>query len=540
MINFLKSRFAIFIVFAVALISKYLLLYNNRTVRADKLLQIVGAENILKGKGYTFSYVNVDNFVTIKKAIIHEWPPLYSWLLAAFLQLTNHNFDVSCYMMDIIAVSLFVTFFWFIIKELGFPRIVQLFTLLYVAFYIKRYFLYSSPTDILAVGFLMGAVYFFLSYTNKEEKNKLILLVIFMLATAYTRYMYLPAVSIFPLLLIWSGYKKQLKNYLYGGTIVLLIYTVSIIPLLLQNYWVADSFNNMWVSGFFPKNLFYLSPFIWDMLIDQEFFTYQISSKSNVPYHIVTVFFNVSNYAILVCLLVLLFKNLFPTKGALERGNAMNNFFIAGGVLSLFILALLIYGSLFSNYVADKFGYKNVWTYIMEDRYYIFVHIYLLITLIYVVFISLNRFNGIWPKIRVAVLILFSFETTHGLWVLLKSSFQRNDLYKLEMAAIKTRQNTVDSIVNATHREGYEPVFFLHYSMDYYSYVSFNDEKFCPAFINFDEKKVQLNGPTRIIFISGKPAARTYYRPFLEKNNFLPIHTSDSAAYYSKYIVRDK
>jgi hypothetical protein len=374
----LNNRVAVWIAFLVALLSRYLLLYNCRLVDGDKSMQVAAAINIIKGKGYTLPIVNADDFNVIHFVRLNEWPPLYSYLIVPFLKITNMNIDTSCYILEVISITIFLAFFWRILKQIGFSPIVQFILLIWVGFIIRPIYIVSLVTDFLAAGFFMGALSFFLSYLQNNKNKEIIFTILLSVASVYCRYMYLPIVFVFPLLLFWYGNQLKNKTYIFTGILVSLIIMLVLIPLLLPGSILSGNMNNYWSKGFYFENLLTFSNVFWDTFLDKELLIYQISIKTQTKYSEVVKILSIINYVIVFSLIVYFVIFLFSKRKKQFPRNNYQNFFICGGMISLSIFFFLAYAS-FTNHVDwRRLGMTENWTYFAEPRYFIFVHYYLL------------------------------------------------------------------------------------------------------------------------------------------------------------------
>jgi len=530
MYKILNTRLAANIAFITAFFSKLIILYNYNAIGYDESMQVAGAVNILKGHGNSLPRVNVMDFTHVQYTTITEWPPLYSYLLVPFLKVTNFNIELSCYLVDVISIMVFIFFLRELIKQMSVPYIFQFFFLIYFAFYVRNYFTSSFPTDLLAAGFFMGALNFFLLYLKNSDIRQLLLMILFILLASYTRYMYMPLAFIFPLMLIWNGFIKKNLSYVMTAAIVSITCLVFLTPLILQNFWISDKPNVYWSRGIFLNNLLPLSPFFLDSIIDKEFFIYQFSNITHINYRLVLLFLIIINYLILALTLGYFVRQLLSVKGDLFEKDSWKNFFFAGGILSIGIIFLLMYMSASSNF-ETKFGDIH-WTYVSENRYFIFVQVFLLLVITFLVFSESIKYRITKAIFKIFLFSLFTVEVSHGVYILLKSTTKEGGSFK-KKADLTARRNFVNEIVNKSRDQNYEPVIF---SFGYYfmALASLNDIKLCTDFEKFDEKAVKLDKPTQLLFITYNGPAKAYYRSFILKHQFQYIQGLDSIRMYSK------
>ena len=532
----LNNRVAVWIAFLLALFSRYLLFFNcgYDVVVGDKRLQVAAAVSILKGNGYTIPVINANDFASIQHISITIFPPLYTYFLIPLLKITGMDINLSCYIITIFSITIFLGFIWRVLIQIGFSHILQFFLIIWMGFFLRQFMIDSPPTDFLAAGFFVGALSFFLSFLNNNKKSEFIITVVFLMATAYTRYMYLPIVFIFPLLLVWAGYRQKNKNHVLTGYLAALICFITLSPLLLQNYILSGNLNNYWTKGLFFKNLLTFSQVFWDAFFDKDFIIYQIHDKTQIDYQAILKFFLISNYIVIFALTVYLLRTLFFRKEILISGHPYNNFFVVGGMICLSIIFFLAYLSLTNDLDWKRLGIGFPWTYFTDNRYYIFVHFYLLVIVVYNCF-NTEKANVLASVAQKILLLLFLVDVSHGLWLLNKSYTQTRDMVP-NYAYDSERK--VDKLINQSRNENFEPLFFLSYDYTLSGYASLNNVKQCIDFENFDEKNLLINRPTQLFLVVYKGAAKNYYNSFIKKQGFELIENlKDSTQVFSKRIL---
>src|SRR6266700_1951455 len=149
------------VIFIIALLAKAGLCRFFLDIGYDKSALILTARNFIHGYGISIGRVAMTDF-SVK---FHEWyigwPPGYCLMIATLLYFLEHHFMAACFIVDCLAVCLFLWYLRKLLLIICFPVwLINLF-ILFQGLFINDYIESSHPTDFLALAFFIPALYYF-------------------------------------------------------------------------------------------------------------------------------------------------------------------------------------------------------------------------------------------------------------------------------------------------------------------------------------------------------------------------------------------
>jgi hypothetical protein len=337
--------------------------------------------------------------------------------------------------------------------------------------------------------------------------------------------MYLPLPFIIPAVLLWTAWlKKDRKLLLYGTYIMALALLSSIALLSLQKPYVVPA-----EKGIFLSNLLYLAPVLFSAFMDLEFFLVQLSHLTGLSYTTCTRILQWINIVPFLFILASLFYSTFKRKWL-----ATNNwqlFMIIGTLTGICIFFVLAYLSLtISIYIpppAAKF-----WTYVTEDRYFIFIQFFIVIIAARWLFMNANADFGLKKWVQGLLLFLFSIGMLHGVYFLAKNfTFDRRNLnYIVEQNHMV---QYIDNTIRENKKKNTDVVVAGDFSMANRSVLMGEKGLFVPAELNVAE--IRADKPTKLIAVI-KSKEFPFYSTFLKRKG-LKLETQIGEFYFYSYYV---
>jgi hypothetical protein len=404
------------IFFKIAIVSIYF-----RT-EEDMLNQVLAARNLIGGHGMTIEQVHIINLSKIVYEPLLGWPPGYSWMVILVYPFTGGNLILCCLLISICMNIAFLVLIWRLVSFLGFPLIVASLIVLFNALVVPDYIRQSTPTDLPACFFCLLSCYLLMIFMSEEKRPGKygIVLGFFIVLAAYMRYMYLGVCFIIPLFLIWNGTVKKDKRLLSGG-----MYALSVTGLLVacliafQKYYTGNSIYLRPTSkGFFLSNLEYLHPFVLSSIFNLRLYSIQVSRFTHIAYSTVMEITTFIGFVLMLALLYVFVK--YSIREKLVAASNHDIFFMTGGLISIFTLALLSFLSITinKNYGLLADGY---WTYVSENRYFVFACSFLLLFFCWWLFVNKNSHkNKLLTILRSLFLVAICIEILHGVYLISK------------------------------------------------------------------------------------------------------------------------
>ena len=453
-----KPRWLIGILF-VAIVLKSMIHFYYRQLDGDKVTQLAAAVSIAKGNGYTLPLVHADNLQLIQHERLIEWPQFYSYLIAPFLAITNYDYDVSTFIVEVISISVYLSFLLLIFWELRFSAWVCALFLLYRATEINDIIRNAAPTDYLGLGFWLISLYSWLLYLKNPKTGLLLLAVIFGAATSAIRYMYLPLSLILPAYFLIHGYLNKNRRDIYKGWMILLLAgLVAAIPLVLnivasgKAYYVYES-----QKGFYWENIQHFRPIFWSALVNLEFILFQLS-LFHLPVTKISMLLTVTSGIILIALFIG-YLIVFVFKLGLGSNEPVKRFFAYAGALAICNVAVLLYAAVTTSYYNATLDFS--YTFLQDTRYFILTQIVTVIFLFYYAFIANSGKEHSFLKsvLRVVLVAICVAECAHGIWFISKrvDNFKTHMLPEIGMPGPE-EENFVDSLVKKANSEGMDIV----------------------------------------------------------------------------------
>lgn len=151
--RFAKSRTLLLAaVFLFSLVSRFNEYYHFREMNSDKARQLQGAYELLHGNGVSFKSYDLTTFHAAVIPIV-EWPPGYSFAIAAISAVTGANVYTSSFLLDDVSlVGLWCVLLWLVaLLRLSLPAAVLLFLFLGLS---------KPPLNLIPSSDLLGTVIF--------------------------------------------------------------------------------------------------------------------------------------------------------------------------------------------------------------------------------------------------------------------------------------------------------------------------------------------------------------------------------------------
>lgn len=435
-ITFFISNKGAIICFTIALISKLLLTWVCIKNGPDRMFFLVAAKNFNSGIGLTIERSYLEDVSIKNKDFVTSSPPLYPLVLSVFLKAFPDNPILACYIIDALASFLFLFYLFRLCSLLGFSPILRNIFILFQGFFIHEFIFTSSPTDFLALSFLVAGWYY--SYLFDEKKRLPInfaIAAVFFLLAAFTRYQYMPVPFIYTFFLFYSSKKEnsqQLKNFTFFNLIFITI-CITILYLYQNNvsnnsYYPVES-----KSGWFPENLLLAYPFGILSLLNMDFMSSQLAALTKVSYFSWSYLFYYLSFALLPFLFYKYYKWYIKYKNA----RPFNFYYwVSGALISSGIVLFLIFLSVTRN---SKLLLIE-WTYVADARYFCFPALFIQISIWRWIFIE-GRVHVFKKIVASLISFIYLIGAIHGLYfisnrimnnsVSLKDRFLFNKVSKL-------------------------------------------------------------------------------------------------------------
>jgi len=523
--NFFSRKDVSVICFILAIVIKTLLVFYFQQTDSDKLYQVMAGKNLIEGHGLTIKQVHVSNLSKETYEPLVGWPPGYS-VLFAIIYSAIHNVDASCFILDIIC---FIPFFFALrklLKQLQFPDYLINLLILFNGCLITFYIAQSTPTDFLTL--LLTVFVCSLSIAlYREEKPVLkgILLGVFNAMTAWFRYIYIPISFVIPGVLLWNGwFKKDKKLLAYGAYTMALALLSSIALLSLQEPYTVPT-----EKGIFWSNLMYLDPVLFSAFTDLNFFLMQLSHLTGLSYTTCVRMLQRINMVPFLILLVWLFYYSFKRKWI--ASGVWQLFIIIGGLTAISIFSVL---AILSVRYSMYFPLPAVafWTYVGEDRYFIFIHLFIVIITARWLFMNAAPAVGIRKWAQRLFLFLCSVVILHGVYYLAKNfTFdRRNFSYEVEQ---KRMNQYIDSAIRENKKNNIDVVVTSSYTFPHKAVLMGAKGLIVPSELN--AKEIYADRPTKIIAVLVSQQI-PFFSPFLKREG-IKLETKIGGFYFYSYYV---
>jgi len=522
--NFFSRKDVSLICLILAIVIKILFTYYFQQFDNDKLFQAMIGKSLTEGHGLTLKQVHVSNLSQDSYEAYIGWPPGYSVLFAIIYSLVR-DLEVSCFIIDVICVILYIIFLQKLLRQLEFPGYLINLLLLFNGFAITTTTLNSYATDFLSLTLIVCSCYLFVQFFRQKRPGQGILLGVVNLIIPWIRYMYIPMAFVIPAVLIWNGWFKKDRKFLVYGICTMVLALLSIIALLnFQELYVVTT-----EKGFFWSNLLYISPVLFSAFMDLEFFLMQLSHLTGLSYSTCK---NLLHWINIVPFLFLLaWLCYYSLKRKWLAISAWQLFMIIGSLIAICIFGVLALLSLTHSMYFPPPDNDIVWTYVSEDRYYVFLHLFIVIIVARWLFMDPYPVSRLIKWAQGLFLFLFSITIGHGVYFLVKNfTFDRRNFAHeaiqhrmIQFIANEIKENKDTDVVVAGN----------NFIMIYYGVLLGGKGLYVRSELN--EKEIHADKPTKIIAVA-KSAQLPFYSPFLKREGVKLETQIGGFNFYSFYV----
>lgn len=413
----LNSPLASILFIAISILSRIINIFYVSYAGRDKMFLVMQSKSLLNGKGLGVPEYFTDNPDLTVYDYTPMWPPGYPIVLAPFLELFNFDIYLATTTLDIVACIALI----FVIRQLcfrlNFPVIaVNLMTLIAGCFE-YTFINDSKPTDNIPIVIFIAAISLLIKILQTDRFSWLsIMLVAFLLFLPnFFRYSYPPLSVAVPISVIFIGFLKNETLIKKKGAWLLVLTSVMIAGFLLimkattgyAGYAVPSA------RGFFPENIVHWFPIVPGSFINIAFLTSQTHHIAGLSLEKTMNYLEIINTIVILSLIVL-FPILFFNKRFLAEVSPFKLFLIIGFFTSAATFVSLGYLSL--TYALQRWG-DNIWSYVYDHRYYVFVVLFLQIAFIGWVFLYKYLLKNWLLRIFLAMCSFTIFvEVTHNIY----------------------------------------------------------------------------------------------------------------------------
>lgn len=519
--------------FILAVCIKIFLTCAHYHVNSDKLFQAMAGKNFAEGHGLTIKQVHANNLSKEYYEPLVGWPPGYSIVFGIIYTLLK-DVELTCLIIDFIFIILYFIILRKLFNQLGFPLYLNNILLLFNASLITTYMTHSTPTDLITLVLSIYGCYYSIKLFLKEKAiPDLILLAVLNCIPAWFRYMYIPVTFVIPAFFIWNGWMKKNKRLSLYGILIFAAGLVSTMALLAfqKPYGTNVGYVPIAESGIYWSNLLKLSPILFSVFINTEFYALQLSTVTGLTF---VTWMQAMKWINLILVTILCGWFLFFSfRRKWLAASAWQTFVMIGGFTGLSIFGVLCYMSLtHSDHYAPPLQF--IWTYVSEDRYFIFVELVILI--ITAKWLFVNQPVPFKPKKLLQWLFLLALliQFLHSIYFLGKDyTFdQRN----ISQTTIKRRMAAyIDNAINYNKKKGIDVVVTANTTLANRSVLSGGKALFETTELN---DKLHTDKPIKLIIAcKGKPSS--FYSPFLETHEVIEEARIGPLNFYSYFINPD-
>jgi hypothetical protein len=531
--NFFSRKDVSVICFILAITVKLLLVFYYQQIDDDKLFQAMAGKNLAEGHGLTIKQVHAGNLSKDIYDPFVGWPPGYS-ILVAIIYTFVKNVDICCSIIDVICIILYFILLRKLLRQLEFPDYLINLLTLFNGFAITSYIMHSSPTDFLTLVIVAYNCYLSIElFRQKKPVWQVVLLGFFNILPAWFRYMYIPVTFIIPAFLLWNGWLKKDRKILLSGAYIMVLAFLGIITLL--SIQVPFSKPVSYIApltekGIFWSNLLFLSPVLYSAFMDMEFLTVQLSHLTGLSFTTCARIFQWTNIVPFLFLLASLFYSSFKRKWL-----ATNNwqlFTTIGTLISICTLLVLASLSLtHSPYYPPPS--TTFWSYIAEDRYFIFVQFFIVILATKWLFMDGNATFNFKKWVRSLFLFAFSAGILHGTYFVIKNvTFGKRDFG--DMVVQRNMLHYIDNVIAENKKKNLDVVVAGLSSLTNRSVLM--GEKGLFELAELNTKDIYADKPTKLILIIKNPHQSSFHWPIFRKEDQKPDTTIGPYHFFSYYI----
>lgn len=431
-----NNRSVTWLCLLLAVLNKSLIAWLYSDLSGDKALYLLFTAGFLKtGIGAEeIKIAETGAAVYLFNPAIYS--PLYALLCAPLLWLTK-SFFATQLLASIFGWVLFFTAIYktatLVLKE---RWQVNLF-IVCVGFFIYPHELFSTPKDTLAIAFSLWCTVFIVQFIrNKPDWLTTVFLTLSIACIGLTKLLYTPLVvvllSMLLLFLFIIKGRKYFVHYLVCIGLVLLI-AFGTWLLLLQptehfasvNPIIIPTDGTKFISGFYPKNLLHIYPFISSAVINTDFWGAQLDRLNVISFSQTMNAFRAADVFILLLLLLLLATNIKRIHFSVVHMLLI----VAAATLAGTVIYLSLTTKAFS-FISDS----GTYTYVSEGRSFLLPILTLQLLIFYFVFCSHGA-----KALKILLLLFFLLECFHGFYFTVKQTINANEVsvYKKNDDAIK-------------------------------------------------------------------------------------------------------
>jgi hypothetical protein len=527
-VRFLSRKDVSLICFLLAVLFKIAFTWYFATLDGDKLYQAAAAKNFAEGHGITIKQVHAPDLSKEVYEPLQAWPPGYSVITAGIYLLIN-NLNIACFIIDIFSIIFFFVVLRKLLLRLQIPAWLINLLLLFNGLFFTSYTWFSTPTDLLTLACTLYACYLSLSLFDERKKPVSgIWLGIVNSIPAWLRYLSIPVSLVIPVFLLWNGWLKKDKQLMRQAWQTTLVTVLGVAGVLIfqQSYAGNAAYIPAAEKGLFWSNLLRVHPILFGSLINMEFYGVQLSTLTGISY---PVWMEVMKWVSMLVCGVLLGSFLYI--GFKKKWKAETNwqaFLMMGGLISLGTILLLGYLSLtISEYYPPPRNFS--WTYVSGTRYYVFMHVLL------VIFFSKWLFTkdavGLPVKrwLQFAFLLIVCIEIGHGIYYIPKNFTADRKNFDWHAA----QGEVIDHIKHTVQGTTADVIVTGHASFAHHSVLVGGK-----ALLNMNEvvlQDVSVKRPTVLLMLVSS-RLRKPYQPLLSRKGVRLERTMKECYIYSYYL----
>ncbi len=463
--NWLSKKQAGWFAVLVATVVKSILTAVFSSFEGDKSYYLLLGKNIAAGHGFTVPITLLSNpSITDQVYIPSAVSPLYSILSVPLLWLFPDNFYIVTWIIESLSwLLLFIVLHRILSTLIADPFWPNLF-IIFSGFYLYNIELSSSSKDVLATALIFLALFRCIQITqNKKNLFPYILVssLIFILP-GLTKFIYLPLALVFPFCILWIGFTSKQKKVLRVGAITFILSVVlvamhylyfhSLETDALSNH--GDFFSNRWslaksgddfVHGFFPENMLLMYPYIPAAFFNLDVIGVQVRSFIPSLYKMYGLMLSILNaLGILILLVLFIYKCRQLYRSSIS---SRNSFFLCGTIISFSMLLLASALSMRYHTIEYKGG-GSAWTYVFENRPFVFSIIFIQLLLFIFLFSSKVK-SAFLLRLKPVIAIVLAIGFFHGVYFGLKSVVSPAQANQRPVSINKLVVDDADSIQKA-------------------------------------------------------------------------------------------
>ncbi len=366
---FLEKNTSLFLLLAIVFRNGSLFFYPP--YGTDHVMIHTAVDNLLQGKGLSFSVSGPDDLSIVLQQPMNEWPPLVGYLIYAVKTVVINSRATDMILMSAGTILLLLAL-RNIMKMVEINPIFQSILWIIIATNPEP-FRMAGISDIYSCMCILWSVALSLGFvkTGIIKTPQLFISSLIFFLPAACRYQYYPVVFIFPVFLIIAGRLLKQVDLIKKGKLSLLLVALLLGTQISLLYFqtgaaarIADD-----KAGFYFDNLFHMYPFLIKGFLNTSYFENLFFTKSatakavlNSLYFIVTVFLLLRGTIFIISQ----YKKTDANNANGKRDLYLNKGFLLFISLStIFLLSLL---SLIYSPQNDPYG---MFTYVKEGRYFL-------------------------------------------------------------------------------------------------------------------------------------------------------------------------